>query len=169
VATDRLFFALKPDLAAAVRIHALALRLGEEYGLTGKPLALERLHLTLSFLGDHDGVPPQLLAAADARAGRLRAAPFELALDRVVSFERQGAAPLVLCRAEPSAPLIELRRQLGADATPEFRPHVTLRYDPRHIALRAVTPIAWTVTEVLLIRSLIGRGQHEVLGRYPLR
>lgn len=169
MATDRLFFALRPDLAAAVRIHALSLRLGEEYGLTGRPLALERLHLTLSFLGDHDGLPPPLLAAADASAKRLRAAPFELTLDRVVSFERKGAAPLVLCHEEPCSPLEDMRRQLGADPMQEFRPHVTLRYDPKRIALRTVTPISWTVTEVLLIRSLIGRGHHEVLGRYPLR
>jgi RNA 2',3'-cyclic 3'-phosphodiesterase len=169
VATDRLLFALRPDLAAAVRIHALALRLGEVYGLTGKPLALERLHLTLVFLGDHAGLPAQLLAAADAMARDLRGAPFELAFDRVMSFEHRGDAPLVLCREDHCAPLEALRRQLGADPAHGFKPHITLRYDPHRIALQEVAPISWNVTEVLLIRSLIGRGRHEVLERYPLR
>lgn len=168
MATDRLFFALRPDPAAAVRIHALALRLGDVYGLTGKPLALERLHVTLCFLGDHDGLPPPLLAMAGAMAEGLHAAPFELAFDRVMSFERKGDAPLVLCRDDACAPLDALRRQLGADAAQGFKPHVTLRYDPKWISLQEVAPISWKVTEVLLIHSLIGRGRHEVLGRYPL-
>jgi RNA 2',3'-cyclic 3'-phosphodiesterase len=168
VATDRLFFALRPDLAAAVRIHALALRLGEVYGLTGKPLPLERLHVTLCFLGDHDGLPPQLLAMADALAKQLRSAPFELAFDRVMSFERRRDAPLVLCRDDACASLDGLRQQLGAAPGESFTPHVTLRYDPKRISLQEVAPISWQVTEVLLIRSLIGYGRHDVLERYPL-
>jgi 2'-5' RNA ligase len=168
VATDRLLFALRPDLAAAVHIHALALRLGEVYRLTGKPLALERLHVTLCFLGDHAGLPARLLAAADALAKGLQVASFGLAFDRVMSFEHRGDAPLVLCRDDACPPLDELRRQLGADPAHSFKPHVTLRYDPKRISLQEVAPISWNVTEVLLIRSLIGRGRHEVLGSYPL-
>ena len=169
MATDRLFFALRPTLDAAVRIHALALRFGEVYGLTGKPLALENLHVTLCFLGEFDGMPPPLLARAEVLGQQLHAAPFELAFDRVMSFERRHDPPLVLCREDACAPLDALRRQLGADSRESFRPHVTLRYDRRRIPLQEVAPIAWTTTEVLLIRSLVGRGRHEVLGRYPLR
>lgn len=167
--TDRLFFALQPTLDAAVRIHALALRLGEVYGLTGKPLALENLHVTLCFLGEFDGVPLPLLARAEAMGQQLHAAPFELAFDHVMSFERRHDPPLVLCREDACAPLDELRRQLGADPAESFKPHITLRYARRRIPLQQVAPITWTVTEVLLIRSLVGRGHHEVLGSYPLR
>ena len=169
MATDRLFFALRPDAAAAERIHALASRLREVCGLTGKQLALERLHVTLLFLGNHDGLPQQLLATADAAAQALRHAPFELVFDRVMSFAHKEDPPLVLCRDENCASLDVLRRQLGADAAHSFKPHVTLLYDRKMISLQEVAPISWNVTEVLLIRSLIGRGQHEVLGRYPLR
>jgi 2'-5' RNA ligase len=168
VATDRLFFALRPTLDAAVRIHALALRFGEVYGLTGKPLALENLHLTLCFLGEFDGVPPPLLARVEAMGQQLHAAPFELAFDRVMSFERRHDPPLVLCREDACAQLDELRRQLGVDPVESFKPHVTLRYDRRKIPLQEVARISWIATEVLLIRSLIGHGRHEVLGRYPL-
>lgn len=170
MATDRLFFALRPDLAAAVRIHALALRLGEVYGLAGKPLQLERLHVTVCFLGNHDGLPPELVTVARAVAGNLRAAPFELSFNRVMSFERtRGDAPLVLCRDDACLPLDDLRRQLGADPAEGFKPHVTLRYDPKRISLQEVAPICWNVTEVLLVHSHVGRGRHEVLARHPLR
>lgn len=168
MATDRLFFALRPDAAAAGRIHALALRLREVYGLKGKPLALERLHVTLCFLGDHDGLPPPLLAAASTATRSLHGAPFELRFDRVMSFERRADRPLVLCRDDECPPLQVMRRQLGADQGGGFKPHVTLLYDNRMISPQEVAPICWNVTEVLLIHSLIGQGRHEVLGRYPL-
>jgi 2'-5' RNA ligase len=169
VATDRLFFALRPDAAAAARMHQLTLRLRDVHQLTGKPLAVERLHVTLGFLGDHDGLPPRLVAAADAVARGVLAEPFELAFDHVMSFERnQGAAPLVLCRETPCAPLDALCTQLGTDTTRDFKPHATLLYDSRAVPLHEVDAISWTVTEVLLIRSLVGRARHEVLGRYPL-
>jgi 2'-5' RNA ligase len=169
VATDRLFFALRPDAAAAERIHALASRVREVHDLKGKPLALERLHVTLLFLGNHDGLPQQLLAFAALAAKALRHEPFELNFDRVMSFTRStGNAPLVLCRDDDRTPLDDLRRQLGAESTQSFKPHVTLLYDDRILSPQEVAPISWMVTEVLLIRSLIGRGRHEVLARHPL-
>jgi 2'-5' RNA ligase len=169
VATDRLFFALRPDAAAAERIHALASRLREVHGLKGRPLALERLHVTLLFLGNHDGLPPPLLAFAARAAQALRHAPFELSFDRVMSFTRSnGNAPLVLCRDDGRTPLDTLRRQLGAEAAQSFKPHVTLLYDDRMLSLEEIAPISWTVTEVLLVRSLIGCGRHEVLSRHLL-
>jgi RNA 2',3'-cyclic 3'-phosphodiesterase len=167
-ATDGLFFAVRPDAAAAARIHALALRFGKVYGLTGKPRPPEVLHVTLRFLGEHNGLPPQLVNKALAMAKGLHGAPFELAFDQVMSFENKGIPPLVLCREDACAPLDALRRQLG-DASRGFKPHVTLLYDRKMITLQEVAPpVAWRVTEVLLIHSLIGRTHHEMLARYPL-
>ena len=178
MATDRLFFALRPDALTAERIHRFTLDLSQTHGLSGRPLAVNRLHVTLCFLGDHDDLTPSLVAAADDAAQGLRGVPFELALDRVMSFPRPGDAPVVLCRKDDCAPLARLRaglcEALGRTQrfqleTREFKPHVTLLYDHRPLPLQEIAPIAWMVTEVLLIRSLIGHGEHEVLGRYPLR
>ena len=41
-------------------------------------------------------------------------------------------------------------------------------YDWKHLVESEVAPIEWTVHEMLLIRSLVGRTRHDVLGRYPL-
>ncbi len=169
VATDRLFFALRPDAAATQRIHELAQRMRVVYELAGEPLRPEHLHLTLLFLGDHAGLPPSLLAAAETAGRNMRTAPFELVFDRVMSFRRKRNPPLVLCRDDLCAPLLVLRHQLGADRKHAFKPHVTLLYDRKMVSPQEVAPICWTATEVLLIHSLIGRKQHEVLGRYPLR
>jgi 2'-5' RNA ligase len=166
---DRLFFALRPDEAATQRIHELAQRMRAVYELAGEPLLPEHLHVTLHFLGDHAGLPPALLAAAETAGRNMRAAPFELAFDRVMSFRRKRNPPLVLCRDELCAPLMVLRHQLGAERAHGFKPHVTLLYDRTMVPGQEVAPISWTATEVLLIHSLIGRKQHRVLGRYPLR
>lgn len=177
---DRLFLALRPDAAAATRIHQLGQRLREVYGLEGRPLSIERLHVTLCFLGEYDSLSPELLATAHGIAAQaVCGAPFELRLDRVMSFVRYGGdAPLVLCREDDCAPLTRLHHALAAAAARTglipadprgFKPHVTLLYDAKMITLQEVEPFAWTATEVLLIRSHIGRGRHDVLGRYPLR
>ena len=177
-ATERLFFALRPDAAATARIRELTLQLCATHGLKTLPLAIERLHLTLCFLGDHAGLSPQQLAAADEAGRSLRQRPFGVAFDHLASFGRnKGAAPLVLCHAAESAPLHQLHDSLAAhlaqselfqlDPRP-FRPHVTLMYAEKFFDEQPVAPISWTVSEVLLIQSRIGRGHHEVLGRYAL-
>jgi 2'-5' RNA ligase len=176
-ATNRLFFALRPDPACAARIHAFALDLSKSHGLVGRPLAVERLHTTLCFLGEHAELPPVLLAAADQAASGLQHAPFELAFDRVMSFSRQGEVPVVLCQREQCAPLARLRAALCAALAGtgrfqlenrEFKPHVTLLYDRRPLPPEDIAPIGWFVTELVLVRSLIGQGRHEVLSRYAL-
>jgi 2'-5' RNA ligase len=171
------FFALRPDEATAQQIHAMAMRLRDAHELRGRPLPVETLHVTLCYLGDFIGVPPELLQGAD-RVGRAqRAMPFELALDRVLTFHgSRKQLPLVLCRGDECAPLAALRARLGAALSGigcrceprSFRAHVTLLYDSIEVPEQMAGPISWTVRELLLVRSLIGQGRHEVLGRYPL-
>jgi RNA 2',3'-cyclic 3'-phosphodiesterase len=167
--TDRLFFALRPDVAATARIGEITQRMRAVHELAGEPLLPQHLHVTLLFLGDYAGLPPALVADAEAAGRKLRAAPFELKFDRVMSFRRKRNPPLVLCRDDSCAPLMVLRHQLGAEQKHGFRPHVTMLYDRKMVAAEEVAPVVWTASEVLLIHSLIGRKQHEVLGRYPLR
>jgi len=50
-----------------------------------------------------------------------------------------------------------------------FNPHMTLVYRPHQEFLRPIEPLAWEAAELALIHSLVGRTQHRVIGRWPLR
>lgn len=175
--TDRLFFAIRPDAAAAARATRIAERLRSAFGLTGEPIAPERLHLSLHHLGDYTGVPRDIVARADEAASDLAARPFEVAFDRVASFPvRRPRRPLVLRGGEDRsltgfhAALGEAmrRRGLGRWVAPRFSPHVTLLYDAQCVTARPVEPVAWTVRELVLVHSLHGQARHVALGRWPL-
>lgn len=177
--TDRLFFALRPSRAACEQVVQTSQALREAHGLRSKPIAAERLHITLHHLGDHAGVPEDLVEAASRAAASLRVAPFEVVFDRVTSFRlRRDKAPYVLrSAAAHEAALLDFQRQLGLAMAREglgrwvetrFTPHVTLTYAPRELPEEAVAPIAWTVQEFVLIHSLLGRTEHRVLGTWPL-
>lgn len=170
-----LFFALRPDAAARQRIHDLAIRQRDLRGMPGKVTEPGQLHVTLCFLGTLSKLPPDAIAAADAAARTVRAAPFHLEFDRVKSFP--GSNAFVLCREDDCPPLVRLRNALVVAITRtgrfrletrEFRPHVTLLHDPQLVGLQEVEPVGWTVRELLLIRSHHGLAPHQVLGSYPL-
>jgi RNA 2',3'-cyclic 3'-phosphodiesterase len=170
-----LFFALQPDAEAQQRIHDLAARLGEAYGLEGKITDAEQLHMTLCFLGSVAKLPPDAVSAADAAARTLQAEPFLLAFDRVKSFP--GSNAFVLCREDDCPPLVQLRNRLlmalarSGRFRPEkrdYRAHVTLMHDPKLVGLHEVDPVGWNVRELLLMRSHHGLAPYQVLGRYPL-
>ena len=60
------------------------------------------------------------------------------------------------------------RRGIPAEKT-TFTPHITLSYDKHEVEEEAlIAPIKWTVREFVLIKSFIGKGRYEVLGRWPL-
>jgi 2'-5' RNA ligase len=178
--TDRLFFALQPDADAAAQIASLAQTLRVEHGLKGKPLKTAHFHVTLHFLGDHAGLPQPLVVAANQAAERIACPPFQVAFDRVASFRNKSRRlqPLVL-RCGDDAPALTTFRQALTDVLKQaglarsfdmrFTPHVTLLYDTRLLPEQTVAPIQWTVSEFVLIHSLIGRTRHIPLERWPLR
>ncbi|WP_096698882.1 RNA 2',3'-cyclic phosphodiesterase [Polaromonas sp. AER18D-145] len=176
--TDRLFFAIYPDAATAARIAQLAQQLRAEHGLQGKPLKPERFHVTLHHLGDHAGLPQDLVAAACGAAASLAAAPFDITFDRVASFTSAPRnRPFVLRGADGLAALMAFQQSLGEAmkktvlgrwAKPGFTPHVTLLYDDRSVPEQAVTPVSWTARELVLVHSLIGQTLHVPLARWPL-
>jgi len=179
VPTDRLFFALQPSMAACEQITALGKVLSETHGLHSKLIAPERLHITLHHLGDHAGVPADVVEAAGRAAVRLACSPFEVVLDRAMSFRmRRDKAPFVLRTAEgQDSALMDFQRELGLAMAREglghsvdvrFTPHVTLTYAPRELPESPVEPVRWTVREFVLIHSLLGKTQHRVLGRWSL-
>ena len=178
---DRLFFALRPDADAAARIHALAQQVREASQLRGRTLALERLHVTLLFLGQFPTVEGGLSEVAAAAAESVRAPPFELCFERLKSFtsppgRTRRSLPLVLL-TEDSAPLRTLRQRLAQaiastgrfpDAVQAITPHVTLLYDPKPVVEQSVPRLGWTARDFVLVRSLVGKSEHQVLARHAL-
>lgn len=174
----RLFFALRPTPAGVQAIVAARQRVCERLGLKGRPVAAERLHVTLHWLADHDEFPQALCDAASAAGAKLVAEPFDVRFDHIGSI---GAArdpgPLVLSGGEGLEALRHFQRALGdemraagigAYVRSHFKPHVSLLYPGVYLAREAIEPLEWRVEELLLIDSHVGAGVHELLGRWPL-
>lgn len=176
VPTDRLFFAVLPDAAAAAHIHALAGRLRHDLGLTGRPIGLSRYHVTLNFLGDHAGLPQRLVDQVSAHAATIVLPGFDVVLDHVESFARPRHSPLVLRGGgEGVAGLRTLEAALRAGLESlaladhrRYTPHLTLLRDDRVIVRRPVDPVRWRAADFALMCSRIGQGRHDVLARWPL-
>jgi 2'-5' RNA ligase len=176
--TDRLFFAVRPSLAARDQMVALTPRLRREHGLRGTPIKPERLHSTLHHLGDHVGVPHALVTQARVAADSLTVPAFEVVFDRVASFARPRNQPLVLRGGVGLDGLMSLQRSLGQAMAHaglgrhvelHFTPHVTLLYDDKGVAEQSIAPIRWTVSELVLVHSLLGQTVHKTLASWPLQ
>ena len=117
----------------------------------------------------------RIAGAADAAAA-IAAAPFEVTFDRAVSFLGRPR-PLVLCSEDDIPELIAFQRALGhaiqkrglGRAKPQYTPHVTMLYDERAVEDHAIEPVRWTVRDFVLVHSLRGQSQYNILGRWPLR
>ena len=85
-ATDRLFFALFPPVTTAARVYALQQDLRVRHGLWGRALAIDRLHVPLCQLGDHVGLPEQIVARAREAARRVSVSAFDVTFESALSF-----------------------------------------------------------------------------------
>jgi 2'-5' RNA ligase len=172
--TDNVFLGLFP--ADTSRIAELARLLRGRHGLLGRPLATDRFHMTLFCFDvrvDLRAVNQACALAADTTR------PFEVELDRVLSFTgRPGNRPLVLRGSDDNAALMSLFERLSAALVESrfsfkrklrFNPHVTLLYDERSIPEESVEPIRWTVSEFVLVHSLVGRSRYIPLARWTFR
>ncbi|MFT4247577.1 MAG: RNA 2',3'-cyclic phosphodiesterase [Pseudomonas sp.] len=174
--SERLFFAVMPDARTAAAIGGLTRALAEREHLQGKPLASERLHVTLHHLGDYAGLPPSLLARARAAAERLRMPSFEVCFDRVGTFgARRRQMPCVLRGEEGVKELFQLQRTLarrmaeqGIVGDTRFTPHLTLLYTEATLPLQRIEPVQWRVQEFVLIRSFLGQTRYQLEGRWAL-
>ncbi|NQE64264.1 2'-5' RNA ligase family protein [Caulobacter sp. RHG1] len=174
--TDRLMFLLYPDAATAERIAAEARRLKGALGLRGAPLLTERFHITLHHLGDYVGLPNDIVARGRETGVALAHAPFDVTLDRAVSFaNRPGNNPFTLQGGEGVETLIDFQKALGEKMArtklkpdKQFVPHVTLLYDGQVVPAQAIDPIGWTVDRFVLVQSKLGQTQHIVLGEWGL-
>jgi RNA 2',3'-cyclic 3'-phosphodiesterase len=171
--SSRLFLAVVPDADAAARIYRLARALKQAHQFDRAIVEAERLHVSLFFLGEWS---EHMVRIACEAAAEVRAQPFDVWLDRSVSFRgRAGNRPFVLVGDDGLNGLISLRRTLGVAlagrglrrlASKDFTPHITLLYGERSVEEHPIEPIRWTVNEFVLIHSMSG---HVHLGRWPLR
>jgi 2'-5' RNA ligase len=175
----KLFFSVFPDPQTAARIGYLARSLRRHYGFKGRPLPTPRFHCTLfSVDDDHDAPLEHIVARAKEAAASGTDAPFRVSFNGVMSFSgKKDHYPLVLVGDDGVVGLTWLRsalcravRQVGLRPDESnFTPHVTMLYDGRRIGEQSVEPIFWTVTEIVLVLSLVGRTQYYSLGRWQLR
>lgn len=168
----RLFFALWPDAATQRALGALAQDL--KRGCGGRAVPAHNVHLTLAFLGN---VERARLPRLEALAAGIRAARFELAVDRV-EFWRHNR---IVWAGTPRCPeaLQELVTRLGRELAAEgyrpderpYVPHITLLRNARQPPAVATLPVlVWPVATFALVESAPReRGRvYEVVRTWPL-
>lgn len=164
----RLFFALWPDTDTRARLAAVA------HQWARHPMPVEKLHITLQFLGACDAEQEACYVQA---AASIQAAAFVLQLDYLSGWPRKRIQWLGTSRA-PAA-LTELVAMLDEALAccgyqPEqrrFVPHVTLSRKEKKPHTKVDLPaIDWKVNEFVLVESVAGDGgvRYVVRGRWPL-
>jgi len=163
----RVFFALWPDDATRTRLARATKECVRRSG--GRPIAKDRLHVTVAFLGSLTPVGLEIASTVPPIA----VGPFALTLDAIGSFD----STLWLGARSVPKPLTELERRLWGGLEAKgfvreqriYRPHVTLARRARPVEAQ-VDPVEWPVAELALVESLpAGRNVHyELLRTWPL-
>jgi 2'-5' RNA ligase len=131
------------------------------------------LHVTLISLYDLHYAPPEWLTATIAALDGFAAPPFPLAFDRIENRKAvtlRTREPLAAARAFQKALVNHLLREKAPimdGTTPE--PHITINYRGDRLNAQRMQPIGWTVDEILLVESVVGKTTHVEHGRWPLR
>jgi 2'-5' RNA ligase len=169
--TDRLFLAVLPDTETATRIAETARHLRISHGLVGKPLRPEHFHVTLCGIDEGIGLSRERIESVKERVARVAMPSFRVGFDRAESF-KNGA--LVL-RGDDGVIGLEILQQRLSDVLDgrprqarRFTPHVTLLRDGYRVPEQHIEPIEWTVREIVLVHSLIGRTTHRHIARWSL-
>lgn len=178
--TDRIFFAVLPDDAAAQEILRCAREVQRVLALRSRLIDRRRLHLSLQHLGNHSGVPPSLVDLARRAAANVDFPAFDLCLDRALTFsgraQKARNLPCVLTAASDGM-ISRLHGALGLAMRDcgipaplgSFTPHVTMFYDRAVVKERAIEPICFRVREFVIAHSRIGTGgPYELLGKWSL-
>lgn len=171
-ASSRVFFALWPDAFVLDALDDLAHAGVAACG--GRRSRRDSLHMTLVFIGaTSPGQLDMLRAAADS----VRAAPFEMVLDRI-GYWPHNRILWAGCHAAPSGQrrlLRLLEETLAAAGFPSERrphfPHVTLARDARCRESPALdAAVRWQVAEFALVESFLqpSGARYRVLARWPL-
>lgn len=140
-----------------------------------------RYHVTTLFVGDvrmfGETAMQNMFQAAMAVAST--AETFRMEFDRIGGFGARGRlSPLALHHQNENLSFSSLAQRLHKELLhrgirsykgPSSKLHLTLCYREQFVKATPITPIGWQVIELVLIKSLLGKGQHVQLGRWPLR
>jgi 2'-5' RNA ligase len=133
----------------------------------------ELLHVTLVTLFDLHYAPPEWLPQVIAALDSFEGAAFPLAFDRIENRKAvtlRTRAPLAEARAFQAAlvrHLLERKAPMMLGTTPE--PHVTINYRGDRLNAQKMPAIGWTVDEIILMESVVGKTLHVEHGRWRLR
>ena len=175
----RLFYALLPDDRVQDEIVRASERLKASQHPKGKWSPVDRLHMTLVFLGDFPALATDVVVHALAAGDEVDASGFDLTLDSAASFS--GRHPPWVLRCDRSRDgLLPFWRALGTALaaagfrTPpenDFVPHVTvLRDADKALEPMDIKPIHWPVQDFALMHSRLGQQREYVtLRRWALR
>src|SRR5512144_2068594 len=106
----RLFFALCPDAFVVDQVSRVVAAVEGDGSVRGRWVKPSKYHLTVQFLGTHDGRPARVIEQARLAAAQVTLAPFDLVLDHVDTFGGHRRPPCVLrCTAESDASVQTLR------------------------------------------------------------
>lgn len=173
---DRLFIGLFLEGATA-QVDQLAPALCSKHDLRGKLRPINIRHLTLCHIDDYDGIPATVVDAVSRACAEAasKVDPLDIQLDHAMSFPSSQA--FVLCDNDGNAELRSFQRLLfqtlikhgvrPRDRQPP-RPHVTLTYDDKIVAIEPIEPVCWTAHEIVLVHSFIGQTKYERLGQWQL-
>jgi RNA 2',3'-cyclic 3'-phosphodiesterase len=174
------FFAVLPDDQARSEIAGAGERFRKTHRVSGSPVAIDHLHMSLCPMGKPERLRQPLESALLEAAAQVVAGSFDASLDSAMRFSvREGQFPFALCAdtATTAAALLvrkaiaaaQLRVGLQVSGVSSFLPHVTLLQGHAVDAIEeSIAPIRWCVREFVLIRSFFGQSRHEVIGRWPL-
>lgn len=165
----RVFFALWPDDATRGAMSRATRAAVQASG--GRPIAKERLHLTVAFLGELTGAGLEVARAVPPIA----VGPFDVTLDAVGVWPESRILWLAPTSPPPALEELEARlweRLAGQGFRAEdrtYRPHVTLARRARPVEV-PVEPVRWSVRELALVESFRAQRNvhYEVLERWPL-
>lgn len=167
----RLFFALWPDSHAAARLERLAHEVAQATG--GKAVPLDKIHLTVVFLGE---VASERAAVAGKVAASMGGTAAAVWLDCVGSFP--GARVAWAGSNAPQEALLALQTSLAHGLREagfvledrDFIPHLTLaRRIVKALPRGGIDPIGWHADELALVRSESGTARYAMLEAWPLR
>ncbi len=131
------------------------------------------LHVTLLSLFDLFYAKPDWLPAVKAALDTFEAPAFPLAFDRIENRKAvtlRTQAPLAEARGVQAAlvrHLLERKAPIMDGTTPA--PHVTINYHGDRLRAQKIPAIGWTVTEIILMESVVGKTTHVEHGRWSLR
>ena len=148
----RLFFALWPPPAAAQALAQWAKEVARS--ADGKPVAAEKIHLTLAFLGDSD--PDKAIAAAQRVRGRAFDLPIEVSQywkHNQIVWTGPAQIPERLARLVEALQLELFRAEFILERR-LFAAHVTLLRKARTLpTLPDLPPLHWPAKEFVLVKS----------------